>query len=219
MSPMRPSSASNSDSRSARRSNTLQTLTAGPSGQEQPLTRANGTKASAPVKPLWLPRRCVSQIEQFDRFRKGHPAPMTTARLLRRMATVGVAAAMLASAACSSGGHAQRGLVIGKSPSTTAALPGPTIVEDPSTSTTAQASTTTGAPRTGGGTGPAVAPKTTGLPDGSPYGGAIPFTSSTAVPTNLVWVLAIGSDARPGQDLRRSNGDSIHLVGVDPQTG
>ncbi|HEY4408590.1 MAG TPA: LCP family protein [Acidimicrobiia bacterium] len=141
---------------------------------------------------------------------------MTTARLLRRTATVGVAAAMLASAACSSP-SAQRGLIVGKSTSTTAALPGPTIVEDPSTTTSAPASTTTAAPRTSA--GPAVAPKTTGLPDGSPYGEAIPFTSSTAVPTDLVWVLAIGSDARPGQDLRRTNGDSIHLIGVDPQTG
>jgi LCP family protein required for cell wall assembly len=144
---------------------------------------------------------------------------MPTARLLRRTATAGIAAAMLASVACSSGGASQRGLVIGKSTTTTAALPGPTIVEDPSTTTTAQASTTTGAPRTGGGTGPAVAPKSVGLPDGSPYGPAIPFTSSVDVPTNLVWVLAIGSDARPGQDIRRTNGDSIHLIGIDPQTG
>ena len=146
---------------------------------------------------------------------------MTTARLLRRTAAAGVAAAMLASAACASSDRSQRGLIVGKSTSTTAALPGPTIVEDPSTTTTAEASTTTGAARAagGGGTGPAVAPQSNGLPDGSPYGAAIPFTSSVDVPTNLVWVLAIGSDARPGQDMRRTNGDSIHLIGVDPQTG
>jgi polyisoprenyl-teichoic acid--peptidoglycan teichoic acid transferase len=58
-----------------------------------------------------------------------------------------------------------------------------------------------------------------GIPDGSPYGDAIPFTSSVEVPTRLVWILAIGSDARPGGDMRKSNGDSIHLIGVDPQTG
>ena len=62
-------------------------------------------------------------------------------------------------------------------------------------------------------------PKLTGLPDGSPYGEAIAFSSSVEVPANLVWVLAIGSDARPGGDMRKSNGDSIHLIGVDPQTG
>jgi LCP family protein required for cell wall assembly len=141
---------------------------------------------------------------------------------LRKTAALGVAATLaLATAACSAGGRSQRGLVIGKSTSTTAALPGPTIVQEPSTTTTAKASTTTGAPSGGGsGGGPAVAPKpATGLPDGSPYGEAIPFTSSVDVPTNLVWVLAIGSDARPGTDIRKSNGDSLHLIGVDPQTG
>jgi LCP family protein required for cell wall assembly len=142
---------------------------------------------------------------------------MLSPRILRRTAAVGVAATMLAGAACGSGGSSQRGLVIGKSTTTTAALPGPTIIEDPSTTTTAEASTTTGAPRPAA--GPAVAPPPVGLPDGSPYGDAIPFTSSVAVPTNLVWVLAIGSDARPGQDIRKSNGDSIHLIGVDPGTG
>src|SRR5207237_7011461 len=109
--------------------------------------------------------------------------------------------------------------VIGKPTPTPAALPGPTIVTEPSTTTTAEASTTTAAAHTGGGSGPAIAPQASGLPDGSPYGAAIPSTSSVDVPTNLVWVLAIGSDARPGQDMRRTNGDSIHLVGVDPQTG
>jgi LCP family protein required for cell wall assembly len=139
----------------------------------------------------------------------------------RRTAAVGLAALTLTTAACSAGAGSQRGIVIGKSTTTTAALPGPTILEEPSTTTTAEASTTTGAPSRGGsGGGPAVAPKpATGLPDGSPYGEAIPFTSSVEVPPNLVWVLAIGSDARPGTDIRRSNGDSIHLIGVDPQTG
>ena len=140
---------------------------------------------------------------------------MNIPRVLRRTAAVGVAATMLAGVACSDP-RSQRGLVIGKSSSTTTALPGPTIVEDPTT-TTAEASTTTAAPAAG--TGKAIAPQSTGLPDGSPYGDAIPFTSSVDVPTNLVWVLAIGSDARPGQDIHRTNGDSIHLIGVDPQTG
>jgi LCP family protein required for cell wall assembly len=141
----------------------------------------------------------------------------------RRTGVLGVAVAVaLTTAACSGGSKSQKGLVIGKSTTTTDALPGPTIVEEPSsTSTTAEESTTTGAPRTGGGegSGPAVAPKVIGVPDGSPYGEAIAFKSSVEVPTNLVWVLAIGSDARAGGDMRRSNGDSIHLIGVDPQTG
>jgi LCP family protein required for cell wall assembly len=149
---------------------------------------------------------------------------MRSSSAFRRTGVAGIAVAVaLVTGACS-GSKSERGIVIGKSTSTSTALPGPTIVEDPTT-TTGEASSTTGAPRRsgggtgGGGTGAAVAPKSTGLPDGSPYGEAIPFNSSTEVPTNLVWVLAIGSDARPGQDLRRTNGDSIHLIGVDPQTG
>ena len=147
----------------------------------------------------------------------GMPPQPRTPRTLRRTAVLGVVATVtLATAACGSGGQSQRGLVIGKSTTTTAALPGPTIVEEPSTTTTAEASTTTAAPHP---SAPVVAPQATGLPDGSPYGYAIPFTSSVDVPTNLVWVLAIGSDARPGQDIRKSNGDSLHLIGIDPQTG
>jgi LCP family protein required for cell wall assembly len=143
----------------------------------------------------------------------------------RRTGLIGLAVAVaLVTGACSGGSRTEKGLVIGESTSTSTALPGPTIVEDPSTTTTAEASTTTGASRTGGGSGgrasgPAVSAKLTGIPDGSPYGEAIPFTSSVEVPTNLVWVLAIGSDARPGGDMRKTNGDSIHLIGVDPQTG
>jgi LCP family protein required for cell wall assembly len=145
-------------------------------------------------------------------------SPHTT---FRRTGVVGLAVAVaLVTGACSGGSRAEKGLVIGKSTSTSTALPGPTIVEDPTT-TTADNSTTTGARRTGGsgGSGPAVKASSIGLPDGSPYGDAIPFTSSVEVPTSLVWILAIGSDARPGGDMRKSNGDSIHLIGVDPQTG
>lgn len=35
----------------------------------------------------------------------------------------------------------------------------------------------------------------------------------------VVWILAIGSDARPGQDMRRSRGDAIQMVGLNPRTG
>ncbi len=140
----------------------------------------------------------------------------------RRTGIVGLALSVaLVAGACSGGSRTEKGLVIGESTSTSTALPAPDIIEDPTT-TTAEASTTTGAPRTGGGAGGSGRPvtaKLTGIPDGSPYGEAIPFTSSVEVPANLVWVLAIGSDARPGGDMRKSNGDSIHLVGVDPQTG
>ncbi|HYH49258.1 MAG TPA: LCP family protein [Acidimicrobiia bacterium] len=151
---------------------------------------------------------------------------MRTQSTFRKSGVVGVAAALaLITAACSPGSRSEKGLIVGKSPTTTTALPAPTIVEE-STTTTEEASTTTGARKSGGGgavggggTGRVVAPKKTGVPDGSPYGEAIPFSSSVEVPTDLVWVLAIGSDARPGGDMRKSNGDSIHLIGIDPGTG
>ena len=137
----------------------------------------------------------------------------------RRTGIVGLALSVaLVAGACSGGSRTEKGLVIGESTSTSTALPAPDFVEEPTT-TTAEASTTTGARKGTGGTGRPVTAKLTGIPDGAPYGPAIPFTSSVEVPTNLVWVLAIGSDARPGGDMRKSNGDSIHLIGVDPQTG
>ena len=33
-----------------------------------------------------------------------------------------------------------------------------------------------------------------------------------------VWILAIGSDARPGQDMNRTRGDAIQLVGINTRT-
>ena len=63
-------------------------------------------------------------------------------------------------------------------------------------------------------TGPAP-----GTPDGAPYGPALPFTPEIPVPDHLVFVLAIGSDARPGTDPRHANADSLHLLAVDPATG
>lgn len=55
--------------------------------------------------------------------------------------------------------------------------------------------------------------------DGRSPGGALVFRSSTAVPDDLVFVLIVGSDARPGEDVRHSNGDSIHLLAVNPRSG
>jgi polyisoprenyl-teichoic acid--peptidoglycan teichoic acid transferase len=38
-------------------------------------------------------------------------------------------------------------------------------------------------------------------------------------PANVIWMLALGSDARKGQSTLRSRADSIHLVGVNTRTG
>lgn len=36
---------------------------------------------------------------------------------------------------------------------------------------------------------------------------------------DVVWILAVGSDARPGEDMRRSRGDALQLVGINTRTG
>lgn len=56
-------------------------------------------------------------------------------------------------------------------------------------------------------------------PNGRPYGPAIEFTSDIAVPENLVFVLVLGSDARPHEDLMTSRADSIHLLALNPANG
>jgi LCP family protein required for cell wall assembly len=37
-------------------------------------------------------------------------------------------------------------------------------------------------------------------------------------PRDVVWILAVGSDARPGQDMRRARGDALQLVGINTRT-
>ncbi|MDH2415352.1 LCP family protein [Nocardioides sp. CER19] len=36
---------------------------------------------------------------------------------------------------------------------------------------------------------------------------------------DVIWVLAVGSDARPGEDMTRSRGDAIQMVGINTRTG
>jgi LCP family protein required for cell wall assembly len=132
-----------------------------------------------------------------------------------RLAALGLAVTMVAG--CSGDkARAEKGLVVGASTTTSEAAPGPTIPPDPTTTTVATSPPATGATAP---TGPAVAPPPLGFPDGSPYGPAVAFSTAVPVPQDLVFILAIGSDARPGQDMRRTNGDSLHLIGVDPRTG
>jgi LCP family protein required for cell wall assembly len=35
----------------------------------------------------------------------------------------------------------------------------------------------------------------------------------------VVWILAVGSDARPGEDMLRTRGDAIQLIGINTRTG
>jgi anionic cell wall polymer biosynthesis LytR-Cps2A-Psr (LCP) family protein len=36
---------------------------------------------------------------------------------------------------------------------------------------------------------------------------------------DVIWILAIGSDARPGETMTRTRGDAIQLVGLNTRTG
>jgi LCP family protein required for cell wall assembly len=35
----------------------------------------------------------------------------------------------------------------------------------------------------------------------------------------VIWILAVGSDARPGQDMTRTRGDALQLIGLNTRTG
>ena len=74
------------------------------------------------------------------------------------------------------------------------------------------------APFGGGGAEP-PASSVLAAPNGKPWAAPIPFTSHEPVPDKLVFILAAGSDARPGEDLLRARADSIHLLCVNPATG
>ena len=75
--------------------------------------------------------------------------------------------------------------------------------------------------RAPGAPGPARRPSGRRLlpPSGRPPKGPIPFNASIPVPDGLVWVLLVGSDARPGEPPLRARADSIHLLAANPATG
>jgi LCP family protein required for cell wall assembly len=54
--------------------------------------------------------------------------------------------------------------------------------------------------------------------NGSAYGKALAFHSNIPIKDGLVFILVVGSDARPGEDLRKTRTDSLHVVAVDPAT-
>lgn len=66
--------------------------------------------------------------------------------------------------------------------------------------------------------GPAIG---LGPANGFPFRAPIPFESEYENPTGLLRILIVGSDARPGEDIRRTRADSIHLltINADSQQG
>ena len=57
------------------------------------------------------------------------------------------------------------------------------------------------------------------VPAGKPWAAPIPFTTNEDTPDGLVFVLVVGSDARPHEDLLKTRADSLHLLAVNPSTG
>lgn len=131
----------------------------------------------------------------------------------RRAATAVLLAGVIAAGAtsCSSEGRSSRPLQIGAPPAPTSSpAAGPRVITpDAAPGPTVRARTRAE---------PSPAP-VLAKPDGHPWPPAIEFRSTTPVPSNLVFVLVVGSDARPGEDPRRARADSVHLLCADPRTG
>ena len=64
--------------------------------------------------------------------------------------------------------------------------------------------------------GPAVGLK---VANGQPFEPAVEFRSDIPIPEDLVFILVIGSDARPKEDLLATRADSLHLIAVNPKSG
>lgn len=43
--------------------------------------------------------------------------------------------------------------------------------------------------------------------------------AGVSVGPDVIWILAVGSDARPGQDMTRTRGDALQLIGMNTRTG
>jgi len=62
------------------------------------------------------------------------------------------------------------------------------------------------------------------VPDGAVRPPGVSLTDvrtaeGVSVGDDVIWILAVGSDARPGQDMNRSRGDAIQMVGINTRTG
>jgi len=114
-------------------------------------------------------------------------------------------------------------MVVGVPHGTATATSGPQVITSAPDEREAAKAVSSGvfvdpAPFGGGGAEPANS-SALAVPDGNPWAAPIPFTTSEPVPDKLVFILAAGSDARPGEDLLKTRADSIHLLCINPLTG
>ncbi|CAN5594619.1 hypothetical protein BH11ACT8_BH11ACT8_21850 [soil metagenome] len=47
----------------------------------------------------------------------------------------------------------------------------------------------------------------------------VQHAQGVALDSDIIWILAVGSDARPGEDMTRSRGDALQLIGMHTVTG
>jgi LCP family protein required for cell wall assembly len=47
----------------------------------------------------------------------------------------------------------------------------------------------------------------------------VPRAQGVDLSPDVIWIMAVGSDARPGQSILRSRGDALQLVGINTRTG
>lgn len=102
-------------------------------------------------------------------------------------------------------------LAIEASPTTAVAPTTPAVIPQPEPIVTAPPVS-----RSSTELGPAVGLK---LANGQPLRPTIEFRSTIPIPSELVFVLVLGSDARPNEDVFRTRADSIHILAANPSTG
>ena len=104
-------------------------------------------------------------------------------------------------------------IVVGSTAESLATPPtGPaTVLTEPATTAPRRADRREAVPEPG----PAVGIK---VANGRPAAPAIAFHSDIPIPDDLVFVVVLGSDARPGEDLLRSRADAIQLLALNPRT-
>ena len=52
-------------------------------------------------------------------------------------------------------------------------------------------------------------------------GGLVKFEAAEGVDVgdDVIWILAVGSDARPGETMTRTRGDALQMIGINTKTG
>ena len=148
---------------------------------------------------------------------------VTSHRILAGFVAAAVVLGGGALPACSTGGGDKGdgpAMVVGVPDGAGTATSGPTVITSVPDEQKPDAGVFVDGPGFDGRVG-AEPPSNTALaaPGGKPWAAPIPFTTDEDVPDGLVFVLVVGSDARPNEDMLKTRADSLHLLAVNPSTG